>query len=298
MNVLITGGSGLIAGRLAESIKNTCNVTLISRKKISPIDRVKIITTHKIDTKALLSQDVIIHAASPNDKECDDKKTRQEYLKDTKILIDNAIESNVRKFIFTSSTRVYGKNPSGNITEESSLSIDDNYSLMKKEIEDYLQQIASSDLMSYSLRISNGYGYPLMKESQCWNLVMMYACKQAFIDHKIILRSNGEEYKDFIPISSIIDIINNFIMTTIDHKHQIYNVTSGKTKKVKDMLNILIERIYQSNGKKVKLILSKGIEKYSSFQIHNNLNTIDCFPIINHNYEIDLLIKYCQKNYR
>ena len=74
MNVLITGGSGLIAGRLALYIKNMCNVTLASRKKISPIEKVKIITANKLDSEDLLSQDIIIHTASPNDKQCDDKK--------------------------------------------------------------------------------------------------------------------------------------------------------------------------------------------------------------------------------
>ena len=72
MNVLITGGSGLIAGRLALYIKNMCIVTLAIRKKISPIEKVKIITANKLDSKDLLSQDIIIHTASPNDKQCDD----------------------------------------------------------------------------------------------------------------------------------------------------------------------------------------------------------------------------------
>ena len=85
MNVLITGGSGLIAGRLALYIKNMCNVTLASRKKISPIEKVKMITANKLDSKDLLSQDIIIHTASPNDKQCDDKKVREKYLNDTKI---------------------------------------------------------------------------------------------------------------------------------------------------------------------------------------------------------------------
>ena len=298
MNVLITGGSGLIAGRLALYIKNMCNVTLASRKNISPIENVKMITANKLDSKDLLSQDIIIHTASPNDKQCNDKKIREKYLNDTKTLIENAKECNVKKFIFTSSTRVYGSRPNRNITEQSSLSIDDNYSLVKKEIEDYLEEISSSDLSSCSLRISNGYGYPVLRESQCWSLVVMYACKQAFIDNKIVLRSNGEEYKDFIPISSVIETINNFINVDFNHRYQMYNVTSGNTEKVKNILNNLIDRIYILYKKQVQLVLSNGQEKYPAYQIRNNLNAVNCSPSINHNQEIDMLIKYCQKNYQ
>ena len=115
MNIIITGGSGLIAGRLTDLIKNMHNITLVSRTKISPINRVKIINANKLNSKTLLSQDIIIHTASPNDRQCDDKEVREKYLKDTKILIDKAAECNIKKFIFTSSTRVYGKNPNGNI---------------------------------------------------------------------------------------------------------------------------------------------------------------------------------------
>jgi len=298
MNVLITGGSGLIAGRLAHHIKSIHNVTLVSRSKVNPIDQVKILIAHELDSQTLQSQDIIIHAASPNHHQCNDDKIREKYLKTTKKLINDASQNNVKKFIFTSSTRVYGRSLNGNISEETDLSIEDNYSLVKKEIEDYLQKVSlSSDLTAYSLRISNSYGYPVMKEAQCWDLVVMYACKQAFIDNKIALRSNGEEYKDFIPVSAVTETINNIIKIKDKHKYGVYNVTSGNTEKIKNILNYLTDRIYNLNKKQIKLLLSSSQEKYTQYQIHNALSSIKCAPVINHVNEMDMLIKYCKKNY-
>jgi len=170
--------------------------------------------------------------------------------------------------------------------------------LVKKEIEDYLQDASSSDLSTYSLRISNSYGYPAMKEAQCWGLVVMYACKQAFIDNKISLRTNGEEFKDFIPISLVIETINKFITAKVRDQFHVHNVTSGHSEKIKNILNNLIDRIDSLNSKHVKLILSNGLEKYPSFQINNNLSAVNCAPAINHSQEMDLLIEYCQKNYQ
>ena len=298
MNVLITGGSGLIAGRLADYIKSIHNVTLVSRSKVNPIDQVKILIAHELDSQTLQSQDIIIHAASPNHHQCNDDKIREKYLKTTKKLINDASQNNVKKFIFTSSTRIYGRLLNGNISEETDLSIEDNYSLVKKEIEDYLQKVSlSSGLTAYSLRLSNSYGYPIMKKTQCWDLVVMYACKQAFIDNKIALRSNGEEYKDFIPVSAVAETINNIIMIKDKHKYGVYNITSGNTEKIKNILNYLTDRIYHLNKKQVKLILSSSQEKYTQYQIHNALNSIKCAPVINHVNEMDMLIKYCKKNY-
>ena len=296
MNVLITGGSGLIAGRLCEYIKKLHNVTVVSRSKVNPISNVKILITNTIDSNMLSSQDIIVHAASPNHNQCDDATIREKYLKETKKLIDNASQSGVKKFIFTSSTRVYGKFPSGNINEESDTSIEDNYSLVKKEIEDYLEKVPSN-LERYSLRISNSYGYPVMKEAQCWNLVIMYACKQAFIDDKVALRSNGEEYKDFIPILSVVEAINNLIMTEGSHTYNVYNITSGNTEKVKNILNYLIDMVNTLSKKQVRLILANNQEKYMQYQIHSNLKSINCTPVINHSKEMEMLVKYCQKNY-
>lgn len=80
MNVLITGGSGLIAGRLADHIKSIHNVTLVSRSKVNPIDQVKILIAHELDSQTLQSQDIIIHAASPNHHQCNDDKIREKYI--------------------------------------------------------------------------------------------------------------------------------------------------------------------------------------------------------------------------
>ena len=296
MNVLITGGSGLIAGRLCEYIKKIHNVTIVSRSKVNPIENVKTLVTNKIDSSILSSQDIIVHTAGPNHHHCEDVIIREKYLKETKILIDNASRSGIKKFIFTSSTRVYGKFPTGNIDEESDTLIEDNYSLVKKEIEDYLEQVPSN-LERYSLRISNSYGYPTIKEAECWSLVIMYACKQAFIDNKVALRSNGEEYKDFIPIMSVVEAINNLIMIKGNQTHKVYNVTSGNTEKVKNILNYLIDMINTLNKKQVKLILSNNQKTYPKYQIHSDLKSINCNPVVNHTKEMEILIKYCQKNY-
>ena len=296
MNVLVTGGSGLIAGRLCEYIKKLHNVTVVSRSKVNPIDNVKILITDIIDSTVLSSQDIIVHTASPNHHQCDDAAIREKYLEETKKLIDNVSQSSIKKFIFTSSTRVYGKFPIGNINEKSDTSIEDNYSLVKKEIEEYLEKVPSN-LERYSLRISNSYGYPIMKEAECWNLVIMYACKQAFIDNKVALRSNGEEYKDFIPILSVVEAINNLIMINGSQTHNIYNITSGNTEKVKNILNYLIDMVNTMSKKQVKLILANNQDKYSQYQIHSDLKSINCTPVINHTKEMKMLVKYCQKNY-
>ena len=101
-----------------------------------------------------------------------------------------------------------------------------------------------------------------------------------------------------VAIGGIIDGWPAGFNVDFNHRYHMYNVTSGNTEKVKNILNNLIDRIYILYKKQVQLVLSNGQEKYPAYQIRNNLNAVNCSPSINHNQEIDMLIKYCQKNYQ
>ena len=54
----------------------------------------------------------------------------------------------------------------------------------------------------------------------------MDICKQAVINKKIELRSDGQVYKDFIPISTITDTIENIITDENLKPVEIFNVSS------------------------------------------------------------------------
>ena len=54
----------------------------------------------------------------------------------------------------------------------------------------------------------------------------------------------------------------------MNNRHNIYNVTSGNTEKVKNILNYLIDMINTLNKKQVKLILSNNQKTYPKYQIH------------------------------
>ena len=113
-------------------------VTLVSRKKLISINNIKNEFVKEYNQTQLAKQDIIIHAASPNNIECDNSEIYKSYIEDTEKLILSSSKNKIKKFIFTSSTRIYGNNGIGEISENNPIVINDNYSKMKGHIENLL----------------------------------------------------------------------------------------------------------------------------------------------------------------
>lgn len=308
LRILLTGGSGLLAGRLAEFICKHNSVTLLSRKNIKNILDTNSFNIINYQNQSDLNQDmidhdVIIHASGPNATDSKDANISKKYYEESKRLIDMAsISKNVKKFIFLSSIRVVSENYQGIITENMIVNPSSDYGKLKRAVETYLYTKKSENNMSkIILRISNGYGYPIHNLSDCWNLVVMNVCKQAIENGEIKLKSSGQSYKDFIPISTIVKVVNDIAMDKNLDSKEIFNVSSGKSLKVIDFVNKIKSRLDFKLSKKIKVSLN-----YSDSRIPTSNFTIDNSKIRNHQYigildhdeEINKLIDFCINNFK
>jgi len=295
MNILITGGSGLLGSRLAIELSKNHLVTLVSRKKLISINNIKNEFVKEYNQTQLAKQDIIIHAASPNNIECDNSEIYKSYIEDTEKLILSSSKNKIKKFIFTSSTRIYGNNGIGEISENNPIVINDNYSKMKGHIENLL--IDSSDKLDSSIvRISNSYGFPVFNNTKCWHLLVMYICKEIVHKNTVRLNSNGLEYKDFVPMNYVIENIVDIVSGTNETKSNIINICSGNTIIVKDFANYLIKKAEQFLDKKINLLLNNNKETFNKYNITNNKLKIK----FNESYsdiEINKLLKFCKKSF-
>ena len=121
--------------------------------------------------------------------------------------------------------------------------------------------------------------------------------QKAINEGQINLKTNGEGYKDFIPIENICMSIKNIISRDIDAG--IYNLATGESIKVIDFVNKIKSLVEERTGSKIILNINKDdavcIKKY----IYDNskLTNILGQNKINHQDEIDRLIKFCITNF-
>ena len=308
MRILITGGSGLLAGRLAKFLSKHNSVTLLSRKNINNILEADSIYTMHYQNKNdfnqdIIDHDIIIHASSPNAIDSKDINISKRYYEETKTLIDMAsISKNVKKFIFLSSIRVVSENLNGIITENTNVNPSSDYGKLKYLIESYLRDKCSENKMSkIVLRISNGYGHPVHYMSDCWNLVILDACRQAIKNKKIILRTKGDDYKDFIPIGTLTEVIGNIINDNHHEVFDIFNISSRKSVQIIEFIRLISKEFHNQLSMNIKIEPGEDRNKSNtgSFIIDNEkIANHGWLAPIDHKSEIKDLIKFCLENKR
>ena len=308
LRILITGGSGLLAGRLAKFLSKHNSVTLLSRRNIKNILEADSVYTINYQNQNdfnqdILDHDIIIHASSPNAFDSKDINISERYYEETKTLIDMAsISKNVKKFIFLSSIRVVSENFNGVITENTNVNPSSDYGKLKYLIENYLRDKCSENNMSkIVLRISNGYGHPVHHMSDCWNLVILDACRQAIINKKIVLRTKGDDYKDFIPIGTLTEIIGNIINDNQHEVFDIFNISSRKSVQIIEFIRLVSKELHNQLSMNIKIEPGEGRNKSnpSSFIIDNEkIANHGWLTPIDHKREIKNLIKFCLENKR
>lgn len=310
MKILITGGYGLIGGRLANYFYlKGFDVIIGTRNTINNLtsDNYKTVITNWDDENNLRDVcrgiDYIIHAAGMDSSDCNLNPNLANEFNGytTNLFVNVAIKENVKKFIYISSIQVYSSDFNGYYNELSSLNNNSPYAISNSIGEKFvLNANFNNSLNGIVVRLSNSFGFPTFKNDRCWNLIVNNFCLQASRDMKIIINSEINMIKDFIPIRNVCDMVYDILISEnkFEYNNPI-NICSQKThslieiaEKVKNRsFNLfqnkidIISKIDQKNT--VKEFLIESIY-YKHFKI---------FDDENFNSEIDDLLIYCKENF-
>ncbi len=309
--VLITGGFGFLGGRIAEHLGNQgYEVSLGSRtNRLVPtgFKNCKSVITNWDDTNQLRDvcsdQDVIIHTAGMSAEDCaKDPIASFEFNCIGTMKLLEAFKSNERKkIIYLSTAHVYGSPLVGKLTEDS----------IPRNIHPYATSHlagefgvnyanAKGDTEGFNLRLSNGFGAPILEDVNCWKLFVNDLCKQAITKRELTIHSNEEQQRDFIPITSIIKTIVMIINQKNPLIQNTFNIGSGSSftlfemaKKIQSRTNHLFhfspEIITNPNVKNSKgNFLEYNVDRLKSFHLFDDINLEG---------ELDSLLLYCQNHF-
>lgn len=251
MKILVTGASGFIGGWLARYLQ-TCGYSIRKAFRApSPYfdDESILIDWECLSSinKAVKGVDVVIHAAGMDARACElnpNEAINFNGLK-TKFLLSAAIHNNVKKFIYLSTAHVYKSPLVGCLTELSPTVNPHPYATSHKIGEDaVLEALEANKINGLVLRLSNIYGMPsVIGESNSWNLFINQICRQSLKEKKINLRSNGEDWRDFLAISDFCQITEKLLL--VEKKIGVVNVGSGDATKIIDVARIVQEKCNQ-----------------------------------------------------
>jgi len=282
MNILITGVCGFIGFSLAEELMKTKNKIIgvdninnyyskkLKKKRLSILKKKKnfkffledINNYKKLvrETKKIKIDIIFNFAAQAGVRYA--AKNPKSYIHSNvdgfKSLIKFALYKKPKKFIFASSSSVYGDAKKYPVKENDNLNPKNLYAKTKKFNEDYAEKkFKETNIKVIGLRLFTIYG-----EWGRPDMLILKFLKLANQNKQFELNFEGNMYRDFTYIKSAIKMIKPLIKLKIKKKYQIFNICSSKPVKVNDIVKNLKEI---TKYKKIKNISMNKHEVYKTY---------------------------------
>jgi UDP-glucose 4-epimerase len=312
VRILITGGRGFLGGRIAAYLAKAGHELVIGsgRPQSAPpwLSDANTVVLNWNDQDSLESAcrdvDVVIHASGMNAQESAKNPANALLLNGvaTSRLVTAAYAEGVTRFIYLSTAHVYASPLIGIITEETATRNFHPYSTSHLAGEHaVLHADVAGILQGIVLRLSNAYGAPMDAQANCWMLLANDLCKQAFEQQSLRLRTAGVEYRDFVPIVRVCQVIEYYIAACVHNRTRgVFNVGSGTSQTVFEFAQLIQARCSKVFGFTPSLIKESTFSQQQSeglyfkstriAQVKNDASADAC-------NEIDKLLAFCSKNF-
>lgn len=306
MKILITGSIGFIGFSITKSLLKNDNNNIIGIDNISDyydvnlkknrldyllnfknfsFKKIDISNTNELN-KLDDNFDLIIHLAAQAGVNYS-FKFPEKYIS-TNIIgfnnILNIVKKTKSKFIYASSSSVYGNN---NVPFRESMLINKPINLYAST-KIYNEAQASSYSQNYDLDITGLRFFTVYGPWGRPDMFIYKAIESAFSGKKLFLFNDGNNFRDFTYIDDIVTALNLVIDSDKKNENEIFNISNGKKYKIKQVIKIIesitkqkiniinkikidgdmevtyggIEKIKKFYGYKPKIGIEEGIDNY------------------------------------
>jgi UDP-glucose 4-epimerase len=259
-SVLVTGGAGFIGSHLVPRLLgNGHSVIVLDNLSTGQLENLAGVLDHPrfmfqrgdirdtvIPNQVFNEVDVVIHLAALIDisaSVADPTQNHEINVDGTFNMLQAAVKHNVKKFIFASSTAVYGDAKTLCLKENIALRPISPYAASKVAGEAYCSAFASCfGLETTALRFFNIYG--LRSENSPYSGVITKFLQKIIKGEDLTIDGDGKQTRDFIHVNDIIEAV----ILSLEHeglKGEVFNVCTG----VPTSINQLVATLKTVTGK-------------------------------------------------
>jgi UDP-glucose 4-epimerase len=235
MNVLITGVNGLIGAEVASQLAFDNAIYRLGRQKEFVDSVIDLTDIDTILNSVIPTSGCLVHCAGVVDEDfkTDSIAAYQKATIGAEALLKKAISVGVKKFIYISSTHVYGAQI-GKITELSPVNPQTHYALAHYCTEQLFKKYADGCGGNVVILRPNAvYGMPkFINTFQRWSLIPFSFPDEAKKYGKITLKSSGLQRRNFVSISAIARLITRCVNGDLQGTQGIINVLGANTESV------------------------------------------------------------------
>ncbi len=250
MQILITGGAGFIGSHIAEHFQEKAHVKILDnfrtgfKGNIAGLDVELIegsVTDEKLVKQAVKGSDYVFHLAAlvsvpesmENPKECVDIN-----VSGLLNVLKAAADSDVKKLCFSSSSAIYGNDPTLPKTENMKPEPMSPYAVTKLDGEYYCKMFSDNGwLDTVCLRYFNVFGPRQNPKSQYAAAIPIFVTR-ALGDEKIDIFGDGEQTRDFVYVDDV--VAANAFLAENDFKG-VYNVAYGRSITIQNLAENIVD---------------------------------------------------------
>jgi len=283
-NVLITGGGGYLGSKLAEKIVNyNATISLIDvrfNRLSEQLNKTKSnLTLYECDINNSeqltqicknISPDIIYHFAALLERSRDFslyKKLYKVNVEGTYNLLEALLTCNYTKFMFSSSSEVYGTLNKTPFTENQIPLPASPYSLTKLLAEEVIRTYSTIKYKPYTImRLFNFYADDMPENFFYSQLVNTLRRNEEF------KMTAGEQIRDFLTVEQVLDYIIK-LTETDKSNYEIVNICSGIGIKLKEIATRLAKELGKENLLKIGSVEYRDNEVW---EMVGNVNKLFC----------------------
>lgn len=199
LRILITGASGLIGSAMAKQLSANHEVLTLGRRA-SAAFHADLSDPKAIAALELPAIDALVHCAGVVDEDFRDAPERamQMAMFGADALVQKAVSAGAKQLVYISSAHVYGPMV-GYVDETSPYNPVSNYAIAHFATEQVFRRQAKGDVAGAALRPCAVFGDLTEPESfRRWSLIPFSFPREAVIEEKIVIRSTGEQRRNFV----------------------------------------------------------------------------------------------------
>jgi len=242
-NILVTGGAGFIGSHVVDRLMDEgCKVTVLDNLSAGAMENIRQqmgkesfnfikgdVRDEAAVREAVRGVDAVIHLAALISVEESVKQPltyRQVNVAGTVNLLKAAVGGGVRRFIYVSSTAVYGEPEALPLREEYSTHPLSPYAESKLAGEQYCQAYHNNhDLSTAVLRLFNVYG-PRQRQGSYGGVITRFV-NSGLGGKALTIYGDGEQTRDFIYVGDVVEAIIHAVECE-DAEGETLNICTGK----------------------------------------------------------------------
>lgn len=254
--VAITGASGYLGGRIAAALGDRSRALVRAPVGWLP-ERTQVVCDllggPDQVAEALTGASAVVHLAGHNEviAASDPERALQETVAMAAAVRDAARAVGVPRVVYVSTVHVYGEllAPGNHLVESLPAKPVSAYAEARWRCEELLQE--DDDLDVVVLRLSNAVGAPADPTVDRWTLVASDLCRAAVLTGRMVLRSSGQQWRDFIALEDAARLVIGSVEAAV--APGTYNLASGRSSTVRSLAELVQDRIEIRTGRRPEL---------------------------------------------